>query len=810
MSQLLADVRFALRGMRKNKSTSVLLVLTLAVGLAANAVVFNLLDVLVLRPFDFANVPRLVRVWETGPTFDNLDRDTVAPGNFIDWRAQGKDGFRDLVAMQWWDANLRGEPLAERVQGFRVTPGFFEALGVPPTMGRGFREDEAQEGRDRVVVLGYDAWQRSFGGDPGIVGRSIKVDGEPYAVVGIAPRNLKFPDGAEIWSPLVLPAGDTASRDRHYLQVFGRLADGKSREDGRAVLAVVAQRLEHDHPTTNTAHGVAVAGFSLGFGDPVLPSLLVFWQIGAVLLLLIACVNVANLILAKGAERRRELALRLALGAGRSRILAQLVTEGLVSSLLAVLVSMPLVAMAMRAFRDNMPPEIARFVPGWTHLEPDLRTLLFSVALAFVATAVFSAIPALRASQPDLNAALRDGGRAVTAGGGRQRGRNALVVVQVAGALVLVATAGLAVKSAHAVLRGPQGFDPEGLLTLQITLSQSRYADEAKRRAYARDAEARLAELPGVTQVGVTSSLPGSGGSSSLPVEIEGVPLHDKAEPPRIDARFISEGYFGALRLPLVEGRGFRASDDENAPAVAVISRAMAERYWRDRDAVGQRFREVGEKKPWITVVGLCGDVIDQWVARRNTPMFYRPVRQDPRYDLAFALRTAGDPEALATAARRAVMALDPDQPAYFVRTMRRQIAQGTIGLQYIAAIMAAFGILALVLAVSGVYGVMSYRVSLRTLEIGVRVALGASRGAVLRLTLGQSLRLAALGLVIGAGLAAAAGQGLSALLHGGVAFDGRVLGLLTVLLGLAALAAAFVPARRALAIDPAQALRAE
>jgi len=810
MSHLLSDVRYALRGMWKHKAMSALLVATLAVGLAANAVIFNVLDVLVLRPFDFPSTNRLVRVWETAPTFDGIDRSNVAPGNFLDWQAQGKDAVRTWVALEWWDANLRGEPVSERVQGYRVTPAFFETLGVRPAAGRGFLDEEGTTGRGEVVVLGHDLWQRTFAGDPGVVGRHVTVDGQPFTVVGIAPPGFRFPDGCEIWAPLALPAPDVARRDQHYLSAFGLLTDGRSPKEAQALLDVVTRRLEHDHPQTNVSRGLEVASFNRGFGDPVLPGLLVIWQFAAVLVLLIACVNVANLVLARGAERRRELALRLALGARRTRIAAQLVTEGLVSSLAAVACSIPLVAVAMRAMRDNMPAETARFVPGWSSLGPDVRTVLFSVVLAIVATAVFSAVPALRASRPDLTEALRDGGRSFTAGAGRQRGRNALVVVQVAGALALVASAGFALRSASALLNGPQGFDPDSMLTLTVVLSDRGYGDADKQRAYARDAEARLAELPGVTQVAVTSALPASNNWQTRPVEIEGEPLREGVEPPALDVRFVSLGYFETLRQPLVAGRGFTGGDDEMSQAVAVVSRAMAERYWPGRDPLGRRFRVVGENEPWVTIVGVTGDVIHHWVLKRNAPTFYRPLRQAPRQALSFALRTKGDPEALAGAARATLAALDPDQPADDVRSMRSLIARSTIGLQFVAAIMAAFGAIALVLALSGVYGVMSYRVSLRTLEIGVRVALGASRADVLRLTMGQALQLAALGLVIGCGLAVAAGRALSAALRGAVAIDAGVLGALTVGLAAAALLAAFVPARRALAIDPARALRAD
>jgi len=811
VSRFAADVRFALRSMLKRPGTSALLVTTLAVGLAANAIVFNMLDAMVLRSFGFPNVPRLVRVWEVPRDFNGLDRSNVAPANLLDWREQSAGVFSGLVGMDWWDANLRSEGAAERVQGYRVSPRFFETLGVGLAQGRDFRDEEARPGQERRVVVGHALWQRSYGGAP-LLDKTITIDGEPYQVVGIAAPGFEFPEGTEVWSPLPAPVAAEARRDQHYLSTMGLLADGKTRDDARAALSVVAKRLETEHPQTNTGLGIDVAPFRLGFGDPVLPQILAIWQVAAFLVLLIACVNVANLILARGAERQRELALRLALGAGRGRILRQLITEGAVAALAAVVVSTPLVALGARVLRDHMPAEIARFVPGWANLGADWRTLLFSALLALVATAAFSALPALRASRPDLNEALRDGGRSVTAGAGRQRGRSALVVLQLAAALVLVTTAGLAVRSASALLYGPQGYQPDGLLTFEVSLSDKRYGDAEKRRGFARDAVARLSEVAGVSEIAVTSALPGRGNYATRPIEIEGRPLLKEIDAPRVDARWVAPGYFETMRLPLQQGRSLESRDDENAPAVAVISRSMAEKYWPGEPAIGKRFRVVTKdgKADWLSVVGVSGDVIQQWVMRRNYPTFYRPLRQEPRGDLGFALRTAGDPEALTATARRAMLAIDPDQPAYSMMSMRRALSQNTIGMQYVAGVMAAFGVLALVLAVSGVYGVMSYRVSLRTLEIGVRVALGASSRDVLRLTLGQALQLASLGLGAGSLLAFAASRVISSTLRGAVESDPLLVILVTLTLGVATLIAAWVPARRALAVDPATALRSE
>ena len=811
MSQLVADVRFALRSMAKAPGVSFLMIGTLAVGLAANGVIFNFLDSMVLRPFEFPNMSRLVRLWETGPGTDDIDRENVSPANLLDWQAQAKGALAEMIAIGGWETSLRTDAATEHLEAAVVSPGFFEALGVAPAAGRAFLPEEAQKGQDRRVILSDALWRRSFGGQP-MVGRTVTLNMEPYEVVGIAPPRFQFPDGAQAWVPAVLPAAGAARRDQHYLTVLGRLADGGTIDQARAELAVVAGRIEKDHPQTNTGRGVAVASFNLGFGDPITTDILLIWQAAAILVMLIACVNVANLILARGAERQRELALRLALGAGRGRIVRQLLTEGIVTAMAAVALSTPLIALGARAMRDPMPAELLRYLPGWEHLGADWRTLAFSGVLAILAAAVFSTIPARRAWAASLTDVLHDGERGTTVGGARQRGRNALVVFQMAAALVLMATAGLAVRSARDLLHGPQGYDPDRLLTFEVRLTGHTYDDPARRLTFVRDVRERLARLHGVTEVTTANLLPARQGNNWQGVEIEGQPLAKDADPPSVDARYVEPNYFATMRIPVFQGRSIEESDDAKSQPVVVVSRSFAQRFWPGQDAIGRRFRAVdpARETPWLTVVGISGDVVHQWVMRRNYPTMYRPMRQEPRTRLAFAMRSTGDPDALIPAIGRTLRDVDPDQPADDIMSMRRAIARGTIGIQYVAGIMSAFGVLALVLALSGVYGILSYRVSLRTTEIGVRMALGATRRDVLALTLGQAARLSAIGLAAGAALAFGTGRVLSSALRGAVASDPVMVGLTTVVLALAALVAAWIPSRRAMAIEPAMALRAE
>jgi putative ABC transport system permease protein len=813
MSNFLSDVHFALRSMAKRPGTSALLVATLAVGLAANGVIFNFLDAMVLRPFPFPNAPQLVRVWETGRGNDAVIRNNLAPANVRDIEAQAGDALPAVAAIRWWDATLAGPVVAERVHGSRVSPAFFEMLGVGVAQGRAFAPEEGQAGRDRSVVVGHALWQRLFGGRA-IVGTRIVLDGEPFEVVGIAPPEFQFPDGSELWAPLVLQPAGTAARDAHYLSLMARLRDGRTIADAQAALDVVAARLATAHPETNKGLGFMARSFNYGFGDPVLPSILALWQAGAVLVLLIACVNAANLVIARGAERQRELALRLALGSGRGRIVRQLLTEGVVTALAAVALSLPLTALGAYVVRVNMPAEILRFVAGWERIGLDGRTVAFSAALAILASGLFSAWPALRAARSDPNDALRDGGRAVTTGGGRQRGRNLLVVVQFAAAMALVATAGLSLRGALALVDGPQGYDPDGAIAFDLELPDKAYADPARVRAFVRDTAERLRATPGVQEVGVVNSLPARWTTRTRGIEVEGRPLQKDAEAPPADARWIEPGYFGVMRVPILQGRAIEERDDEQAPRAAVISRSMADRFWPGADPLGRRFRPVAKDgdAPWLTVVGVSGDIVHQWLGRRNFPTYYQSMRQETRRELGFVVRTAGtgDTSALAPALREALRAVDPDVPAERVMDMRAAIRLSTIGPRYIAGIMSAFGALALLLAVSGVYGVLAYRVELRTLEIGVRVALGATRRDVLGMALGQAARLAAVGIVLGGTLAVMGGRALGSLLRGAVGVEPLLLAGVALSLAAAAGAAAWIPARRALAVDPARALRAE
>ncbi len=750
-------LRVAARTLLQRPGLTMLVVVTLALGLGANAAIFGIIDALVLRPFPAAETEGIVMLTETAPG-ENYRQESVAPADFLDWKRQ-TDVFAHLSAFEWWDVNLVGRDAPERVQGHYVSADFFSTLGVQPALGRAFTADEETFGRHRRVVLSHELWRRRFGGDPAVVGRPVLVDGTPHEVVGVAPEGFTFPIGSQIWAPLAFDPAEPPSRTARYLTVVARLAPGRTLEEAQAQMTVVADRLAREYPKENRDRGARVYTLAQGMMDQGLGPILALWQAAAGFVLLIACANIANLLLARGAERQREIALRLALGAGRWRLVRGLLAE---SALLG----------------------------------------LAAVPLALVVAAI--------SLDPRLAATLKEGGRAATVGRGRLRLRQALVVAEMGLALPLLVAAGLGVLGIHRFLNGPQGYDPDNLLVMRMVLSDPRYEEnDPARRQLVERVMAGLAALPGVERAAAVNVLPAAGGNSSPAFEIEGQPPADPANPPTVDSRLVTPDYFATLRLPIVEGRGLTAADREDAAPVALVSRALAERYFPDGGAIGRRLR-VGEDQPWATVVGVTGDHIHDWFGRRNYPTVFRPYAQAPSRSLALAVRTGRDPAALANDVRTALREVDPAQPVFDLMPMRVLLKERTVGLQYIAAIMGVFAGLALLLATVGVYAVMAYLVSQRTHEIGVRMALGATRGDVERLAVWQAARLTAVGALVGLVLSVALGRLMEAGMLGVVSTDLRLLAGLAAVLVAASLAAAYVPARRAAALDPLDALRVE
>jgi putative ABC transport system permease protein len=804
MRTIALETRHAIRSLLKRPSTTAIVVMTLALCLGANAAIFAIVDALVIRPFRFAEPERIAFAIQTQPDGADFRQETVSAANFLDWRRHVTT-IEQLSAFAYWDVNLVGRDEPERVQGFRVSPGFFEALRVQPAGGRAFSTAEETFGEHRKVVLGHGLWQRRFGGDAGILGQAINLNGEQYEVVGIAPAAFDFPMGSQLWVPLAFDAQAAARRDRRFLNVLGRLAPGRTLDEAHAELATIAKRLEQEHPDVNRGRGARVYTLAQGMMDIGLGPILSMWQASALFVLLIGCANIANLLLARAAERERELAVRLAIGASRGRVIRQMLIESVLLGLMAVPGAMLAAYIGLKVLVSYMPARIARFVAGWQEIDIDGRLLLVTVALAFGTAILFGLLPAFHSSRPRISEALKSGGRSVTAG--RQRLRRTLVIAEIALALPLLVAAGLSAVGVNRFLNGPQGYNPDGVLTMRAVLSEGRHPDANAWRRFTEQALERLSAIPGVEAAAAANTIPSFTSGASRPIEIDGQPV-DTNNRPIVQYRVATPRMFDVLQLPILSGRAFVDTDRSDSQAVTIVSQSMARRYWADIDPIGRRLRIAGGD--WLTIVGVCGDVIHDWFDARNQPMMYRPYAQAPTGFMALLVRTSNDPKHAVADALTAIKTVDPAQPVFNVMTYREVLDERTIGLQYVAAIMLVFGIFALVLAVVGVYSVMAFMVAQRTHEIGVRMALGATRSDVMKLTVGQAGRLTLAGVVIGGLLAVALGRLIEAGLLGIVSSDYRMIAAFGLLLVATALIAGYLPARRAAAIEPIVALRAE
>ena len=612
MRSLLHDTRIAARTVVRQPLVALVVVLTLALGLGANASVFAMADALWFRPFPVHDVDRLAMLSEYSER-DQFTGESVSPANFLDWKQQATV-FDRMAALQWWDVNLSGNNEPERVQGSYVSADFFPMLGIAPAKGRMFSADDENDKGNHRVVLSDALWHRQFGADPNMVGRAIRLNGETFDVIGIAPVGFEFPEGAQIWAPLAFAPKDVTERGKRYLTVIARLQPGKTYDDARAQMAVIDQRLRQQYPATNTARQAHVQTLLEGYVDAEMPQILGMWQTAALLVLIIACTNVASLLLARGAERQRELAVRLAIGARRWHLIRQLLLENLLLALAAVPLAIGIAWLALQACRAAMPAQIARFVLGWDQMHVSPRLVVITTGVACVTALIFGLLPALQTSRPDLTTALKDGGRSASAGRARSRLRRGLVVAEIALSLPLLVCSGLAALGTHRFLNGPQGYNPDGVLTVKFVLPDATYPTPEAKRLFVEHVVDEVKRVPGVSLGGTVNRLPAGGGGTERPIAIEGqAPIASTAEPPSVSYRAVSPGYFDAFQIPMQNGRQFTAADLPTSQQVAIVSKAMAKKFWPGESAIGKRLR-IGDSQEWTTVVGVVSDTIDDWV----------------------------------------------------------------------------------------------------------------------------------------------------------------------------------------------------
>ena len=807
MSSLLSDLAYALRALTRQPGYSVVVALTLALGLGLNVTVLGMMDALLLRPFQFQDSQRLVILREIARGAG--EGEAVAVANFLDWRDQTRTVER-LAAWQGWNATLTGDIEHERVHAYRVSPGFFELLGVTPTLGRSFTLDEEQPGNDRRIIIGDGLWKRRFAADLAVVGRQVLLDNESYTVIGIAPPRFQFPVAADIWAPLALTPEQGMNRRDRILTVVGKLAPERSAIDAQAEMELIARRLEQQHPTTNQERGVIVSTLSAAMREGGMGAFVGILQAGALLVLLVACANLVSLLLSRAIDRQRELAVRTALGASRQRLIRQLVLETILLGLFASVLALVIAQIGLDGFRSGLPADMARYVEGWNNLRLDSRLIAAVPALAMAVGLLVGLFPAMSASRTDVNVALREGGRGAIGGGTRGRGRQTLVVVEVSLALALLIAAGLTLAGGVRLVNQPGGFDAANLLTLEVTLPRERVQTTSTRDEIMSALLSRLESMASVERAAAANVLPGSGWSPSAPLRIEGAPEPKPGLEPPTGYRAVSPDYFDAMKIPILDGRPFSTFDREGTQQVAIVSETMASRFWPGDNPLGRRLRLAESRNEWITVVGIAGDVsMYNWWDGVDYSAVYRPLRQATTGSGAqIVVRTRDDPASAAAAIRAVIRLAEPSMPIHELRTMRQAIEQSSFGLKYLALLMAICGAIAVALSVAGIYSVMAYAMSQRTHEIGIRLALGATPRDVLYSMLRQAGTLTAIGLGIGVVLAAVFGRLLASALYGLVALDPLTFVGGTFILALVSLGAAYVPARRVLRFDPTAILR--
>ncbi|MGE0129992.1 MAG: ABC transporter permease [Blastocatellales bacterium] len=809
MQTIWQDLRYGARMLLKSPNVTLIAIITLALGIGANTAIFSVANTALLRPLPYQNPGDLVMVWETAPKL-GFPHNDVAPANFLDWRDQNQV-FTQIAAFGGASLSLTGRGEPERIEGARVSASLFPLLGVAPALGRVFNEQEDRFEAPGVIVLSHGLWHRRFGGDPGVVGQNLTLDNRPYTVVGVMPAHFRFPGREqEFWMPMGFNPDEAAGRGDHYLSVVARLKPGVTRRQAQTEMDAIAARLQQQYPRTNTDQGVALVPLHEEFAGAIRkPLLILLGVVGFVLL--IACANVTNLLLARATLRAQELTIRAALGASRLRLTRQLLTESILLALSGGAVGALLAIWGVDLLETLVPENLAQA----RDIVVDGRVLGFTAVVSLLTGVVFGLAPALQVSRPNLTEALKEGGRGGAGGESRGRLRGALVIGEIALSLVLLTGAGLMIKSFYRLTSVDPGFQPDKALTMRMQLSGEKYGDPVKRREFYDRMLQQAQSLPGVQSAGVITQLPLTTQGLHFSFSLEGQPPMPAANLPQAAFRVISRDYFRAIGIPLLRGRSFTPQDTADAQAVVVINRTMAERFWPTQEALGKRFK-VGAsdgQNPWMVVVGVVGDVRQSSLDQALKPEMYVSHLQDRRFfamprDLV--VRTTGDPISMAAAVRAEIWKLDKDLPLFRVRTMEQILSESVAAQRFNMLLLTVFAALALLLAAIGIYGLMSYATAQRTHEIGIRLALGARASDVLRLVMRQGVILTISGVAVGLAGAFALTRVMTGLLFGVSATDPLIFTLIASLLTLVALLACYLPARRAAKVDPMVALRYE
>jgi putative ABC transport system permease protein len=807
LGDLWQDLRYGLRMLVKNPGFTTVAVIALALGIGANSAIFSVVNTVLLRPLPYTDPDRLVMVWEDD-TKHGYPRDTPAAANYIDWRDQNQV-FEGMAAIANLSFNLTGDGEPERIDGRRVSANLFSLLGVEPYLGRAFLPEEDQPGGHRVVIMSHGLWQRRFGSDMKIIGKPLTLNGESFTVVGVMPPDFRFPSREdELWVPIAFSSKEAANRGRHYLEVVARTKPGVTLQQAQAEMNTIAARLQQQYPDRNTDLGAAVVPLHEQVVGDIKPALLVL--LGAVgFVLLVACANVANLLLARAAGRQKEIAVRVALGASRLRLLRQFLTESILLAALGGGVGLLLSLWGVNLLKAFIPESIAQA----RAITIDARVLGFTLLVSLLTGLIFGLAPAMQASKFNLNETLKEGGRDSAAGRRGNRIRGLLVIAEVAVSLILLIGAGLLINSFLRLRNVDPGFRADKLLTMRVVLPELKYPDQTRRSAFYTDLVRRIEALPGVRSAAVTNWIPLVRQGDSVGISIEGRPAPAPGKEPIVVTRVISPHYFRTMGIQLLQGRQFDERDRADSAPVVVISETMARRFWPGEDPLGKRLTPGSPESPddWLTVIGVVKDVRQFELGADPKPQMYLTYTQAdffaPRH---LVVSTDVEPLGLAAAVRGTVWEIDKDQPVSNISTMEDVLSESIARQRFSMLLLGIFATVALVLAAVGIYGVMSYSVAQRTREIGIRMALGAQRSDVLKLAVGQGLKLVSIGVLIGLAGAFILTRVMSSLLFGVSATDPPTLITISLVLISVAVLASYIPARRATKVDPLVALRYE
>jgi predicted permease len=818
LDELLQDLRYGARTLRKSWAFTLVAVLTLALGIGANTAIFSMMEAVLLRPLPYPNSEQLVMVWEDVhlPHYQN-DRNTPAPGNYTDWKAQNSV-FSGMAAIGYRSFSLTGAGEPVRIDGEAYSADIFSVLQVYPILGRAFTAEEDRPGGPHVTILGYGLWMSRFGGDRAIVGRAIRLNEESYTVVGVMPAGFAFPDrDDQIWIPLALTQEQITNRGSHFLRVVARLKPEVTVAQAQSEMRAIGARISTQYLNSNTGVDVNVIPLHEQVsGNLRRPLLVLSGVVGFVLLMV--CANLANLLLARASARGREFAIRSALGASRTRLVRQLLAESLLLALLGGALGLVLAFAGLDVIRHVLSAnQITWYTPSSANLADtslNFRVGAFNLGISLLAGLAFGLLPAFRCSQRPAPTELREGSRG-SSSGSHSRVRGLLIVMETALCVIVLVSAGLLLRSFARLQQVPLGFETESVLSARVILPAARYSKLEDRSRFYQQAAERLSAVPGAVSAAGISFLPLTLQGRTTGIFIEGHPPALPGQVPFADFRCVTPGYFATMHIPLLAGRDFSWDDTPQTPLVAIVSETMAHDFWPNESAIGKRFSLGGPSQqppaPWITVAGVVGNVQQLELTKRPRPAMYFPATQDAGTgDVIrdWVIRGAGDPTAVISAVRSAIWAVDPNLSISRIQKME-QVRSAVLGPQQLNLSMAGvFGILALILAAVGLYGVTAYSVAQRTQEIGIRMALGARQSAVLRLVLGQGVRLALLGLAIGTAAALALTHLMAGLLYDVTSRDPLTFIGVALLLAGVSLLASYVPARRATRIDPLVALR--